>query len=659
MPHPRNNTSLRSAPPGSGRPRIVTVLGASGSGKTALLDAWAAASTDRVVRFDLLTDDTADLFAQLTLFLDRLAAQDSAVDATAPRPTLVLVDNVQALADPAHLAASESYLGSSSSHTVVVLAGRRMPPLGWSRLMLRAPLVRVGPEELAALVERRPMDPSGDDPIAVLAGGWARGVQLLTEASEPPTAGLLREPLEDALGEVLDADGRRLLSVAALSPSCSARVLDAVTGRDDSAQLIARLAESPVPMVGVTDDRESRIVVRGALKTLLVDDLRRDDPQTMESTLADLAQELAADGDDDAAFEVLRSIGDRRRMAHFVYLRSAHLALQGTPERAMAWLADFTEDERSSNPRLTWAAAIAAGAMGDLRPVEAWLTTLALAPDDERLPWNQGQSRAATAGPDVAPEPFDPALAPWHLVGLAIKAGIDLNSGRLSEAEGALSVLQSLSKDYLLLSGYRHVLQAHLYLLTGRVARAEAAVAECEELLSSAGRLDHPWMLLCDAAALRCALASGKTELVMERITSLQRKVGEFRVGPDIVRAHCHVAIAAAAVTLGQQTTMARHLALAEPLLRSVPAAGPPHTEYETLRSRLPEPSMPSDAGLTASETRVLRALAGPETVPQIAERLFLGVATVRTHIRAIHRKLHTHNREDTVEAGRKHGLVR
>jgi len=71
-------------------------------------------------------------------------------------------------------------------------------------------------------------------------------------------------------------------------------------------------------------------------------------------------------------------------------------------------------------------------------------------------------------------------------------------------------------------------------------------------------------------------------------------------------------------------------------------------------RSSLEETALPvSDA-----EIRVLRYLPSDLTVPEIARQLSLSVNTVRTHMRHIYDKLHTHHRRDVVERACALGLL-
>jgi len=62
---------------------------------------------------------------------------------------------------------------------------------------------------------------------------------------------------------------------------------------------------------------------------------------------------------------------------------------------------------------------------------------------------------------------------------------------------------------------------------------------------------------------------------------------------------------------------------------------------------------------LTRAERRVLELLPMHMTVAHIADRLFLSKSTVKTHLRAIYRKLEVGSREEAVERARELGLLK
>ena len=70
--------------------------------------------------------------------------------------------------------------------------------------------------------------------------------------------------------------------------------------------------------------------------------------------------------------------------------------------------------------------------------------------------------------------------------------------------------------------------------------------------------------------------------------------------------------------------------------------------------SRLRARTQPADPELTRRESQVLDLLAENASTAQIAERLNLSTATVRTHVKHVLRKLGVHTRADAVAAARR-----
>jgi DNA-binding NarL/FixJ family response regulator len=61
---------------------------------------------------------------------------------------------------------------------------------------------------------------------------------------------------------------------------------------------------------------------------------------------------------------------------------------------------------------------------------------------------------------------------------------------------------------------------------------------------------------------------------------------------------------------------------------------------------------------LSVRERQVLELIAAGYATEEISDELGLVAETVRTHVKAILRKLHVHSRQDAVAAGRKRGLL-
>ena len=88
-------------------------------------------------------------------------------------------------------------------------------------------------------------------------------------------------------------------------------------------------------------------------------------------------------------------------------------------------------------------------------------------------------------------------------------------------------------------------------------------------------------------------------------------------------------------------------------------AAGAAASLAATLAATPPRPSPPDyPAGLTAREVEVLQLVARGLSDAQVAERLFVSLPTVRTHLRSIYAKLDVPSRTAAARFAAEHGLT-
>ncbi|MDX6567125.1 MAG: hypothetical protein QOE10_2787, partial [Gaiellales bacterium] len=76
------------------------------------------------------------------------------------------------------------------------------------------------------------------------------------------------------------------------------------------------------------------------------------------------------------------------------------------------------------------------------------------------------------------------------------------------------------------------------------------------------------------------------------------------------------------------------------------------------LRGRRPGPRRALAGDLSDRELAVLQLLPGDSSLREIASSLYVSLNTVKTHARAIYRKLDASNRQEAVERGRELGLL-
>ncbi|MEU0563524.1 LuxR C-terminal-related transcriptional regulator [Dactylosporangium sp. NPDC006015] len=266
------------------RAPLTLVTAPAGWGKTAALVAWARTVRigDEVPVVSWVTahsPDGADVPGRLRGALSAgdhaapagdlkpdLYAEDlpRAVDAL-DRPHVVVVDDVREISDQAALAELESLVRHGMGRLHLVLSCRRDPALPLYRWRVNGSLTEVRTTDLSLTIAETAQLLAAHD--VVLPGstlyalhsmteGWPAGVRLAAMAMrghpEPERVlddgGAYSTAVGDFLtGEVIEtlpADTRRLLLDTAVATRLNAGLVEAITGRDDGARVLAELKGS-------------------------------------------------------------------------------------------------------------------------------------------------------------------------------------------------------------------------------------------------------------------------------------------------------------------------------------------------------------------------------------------------------------------------------
>ena len=199
--------------------------------------------------------DTPPRPDQLELLAAALAARE--------RPVLLVLDDLHRITDPAALAGLEFLLRHAEQRLRLVVGARTELPLALHRWRLAGELTEIGPDELAFTADEVAdllvahgvrLPAAAVSRLRERTGGWPAGLRFAALAlraqpdparwverfggDQPDVAGYLRE---EVLG-ALDPDARELLRRSAVAAAVCADLADAVSGRSDSAQVLAGLA---------------------------------------------------------------------------------------------------------------------------------------------------------------------------------------------------------------------------------------------------------------------------------------------------------------------------------------------------------------------------------------------------------------------------------
>ncbi len=396
----------------------VVVAAPAGFGKSTLVAQWAQATRMPVAWLSLEEDDQEPLrflsylvAALTTVEGETLAGVERSLRSSQPAPPeAIATDLVNALAradapialilDDQHLAAGDAtnellsfLLDRAPPRLHLVLTTRDEPDLPLARLRargrlldLRAEDLRFEPDEAGAFLAGAmdlDLDPDDVEALRATTEGWAVGLQLaalsLRGREDAPSfvrafAGRHRHVLDYLSSEVLQGVGaevRRFLLDVAILDRLSAPLCDAVTGRDDAAEMLERLERANLFLVPLDDERRWF-----RFHHLFADVLRTEAQREHAGRLPDLHRRAAA------WFEAVGSSGEA----------IAHALAAGDEDRALRWLelawramdrsfqipawdrwaARFPEEALRSRPVVAVAAAWSRLGRGDLAGAEAW-----------------------------------------------------------------------------------------------------------------------------------------------------------------------------------------------------------------------------------------------------------------------------------------------
>ena len=589
----------------------------------------------------------------------------------------------------------------ASAQIVIVTRADPLLPLGRMRaagemVEIRAHDLRFGPAEAGALVSAVSAAELSSPDLADLVDrteGWPAGVYLAAlclRADMTPSTFISQFTgdnrfivdflVDDVLSQQPDEVRQFLARTSILDRFC-APLCDAVVGTAGTSKIIDALQRENLFVVSLDDNRQW-FRYHHLFAQVLRGQLTRTEPALVPGLHARASAWHRASGSEDEAITHALAAGDHASAValiaghHHLYIGSGRIA---TVRR---WLRLLGDGQIARSPLAAHTAMWLAAVCGEQQTARRWLPIVQAATDAGPLPDGMrsfefsaavmqssfgfdGIGPMRAAGARAAALETDPG-SPWYALansafGMALYfsgefelAAQQLRNTRIGSTPVALARLQGLTVMTL------------LAVEAGTIARAEEYAQAALDLVMDPGQGlgTAPQSSLAYAASGAVHAASGRLYAArndLEHSLRIRRRWPGLSSWPTV---EVLLRLAAVLADLGERGTAAALLGEARRLITSLPdGAGAQLARLERLerlerlgnaRSRTVAPAEP----LTDRELEVLRLLRGPLSLRDIARELYVSPNTVKTHTRAIYRKLGASGRQDAMAKARELGLM-
>lgn len=687
--------------------RVVLVSAPAGSGKSTLVAAWQRPRTDCAwLQVDSADRDAARFWSHVVAALAEVNPQlaevlrsfvatsafdpgplidvlVNALDQSAP--TTLIIDDYHLVASPQIDGALERLIELAPPSLTMVLVTRMDPAIRLSRLRvaghlaeLRAADLRFFEDEAAGLLDQRSPFTTPADHVQVLCErteGWAAGLVLarLSLAASDDRAAfvetfrgddrLVVDYLTDEfLAQTSEEDQSRLLATSVLH-ELTGPLVDAVCATTDGATWLADLAARNQLVIGL--GRSSQWY---RYHHLLRDVLRMKAATSLP--IADLLRRAGewhrTSGNLDRAAEHFLEAGDLDSAADVIATHSMHLLNLGQLGTVSGYL-DRLGSAVDTHLRCGCIAGWIHAVMGRFDDAERSLQQLrsldSTESDDQLWPGliaglavmvHLGRGNVASAIAEASKSPATTEATQTFTLGQAFCWG-----GLSVEASTHLQRARTLAErnnDQFALTGVPAI-EAVVAMESGDKTRARQLA---DETIAVIERQRVPPGL---HAALANSLIARTSDDRTTAVAAAWQAVHLARETPGLLTAGYALAGAADVLCLQDDPRGPALVSEARVIIDRCPDPGVVGRYLSRVEARhqlaAPAPDTPGlIEDLTDREHAVLRYLPAPMSQREIASELFVSLNTVKTHCKAIYRKLGVGDRKAAVQAARELGLL-
>jgi len=678
---------------------LVLVVAPAGFGKSTLLAQWADHDSRPFAwltleqndndPLQLLSSIAAVLHASGLITRRRSGTGRATGDAllrsieSAKKPFVLVLDDLQTLVSERSLDVLTAVVEHLPCGSSLGLASRNAPTMPVGRLRarrmvteLRSADLAMAPSEAAALIAAAGATASRDEVAELLlrTEGWPAALYLAAlESSDGDQA--VREYVRDEILPSLEPDEVAFLRRVSVLKRLSAPVCDGILRRTGSARLLADLARSNVPLftAGGSGCYRLNAAMAGVLRAELV----LAEPEFERELHRRAAAWFAARGDVDTAADHAVEAHDAELTGSILWANVMRYVAYGRNSAIRGWLKEFSDEEVAAHPALALVAACSWLGRGDCDQAEHWTSLAALGlpgPDQPDLAPSLEAGvtiMRATIGTegitrmgDQAQRAYElfPDGHPWlagccllqgvasHLLGRPAFARARLEEGARRGAVSAPST-QALCLVQLAL----------LALDGGDWAEAETLVGRARAQIERFGLTGYPGAALIYSVSATAHAHAGRVDQATIDLRQADVLCERLRDPAPWYEAQVKIAQAQAALRLGDMVQANDLLTSAARLVGRETAGAVLAERLKRVRaaaSMAQECAAGGSWSLTTAELRLLQLLPTHLSFPQIASRLNVSANTVKTHARAVYRKLDSSSRAEAVAHARAAGLV-
>jgi LuxR family transcriptional regulator, maltose regulon positive regulatory protein len=693
---------------------VVLLSASAGYGKSILASQWcdqcqrpaALLSLDRshndpyvllndlAQSFDCVVPIADELHVELarsTPRIDDVALPALARELERVSPVEVILDNVQEVCEPRSLAVLAFLLDMLPHGSQLVLVTRTELDLPLASRRVAGELLEIRADRLAfdfdetrALAVRRSAGISEPslNMIHERTEGWPAGIGLALRAADEREPGegveVIRGTQRDIADYLVEAflDGasekhERFLLATSVLRRINAQLCDAVLGTDDSCNVLRELERSNSFVIPLDDHREW-YRYHGMFAEALRSELDRRHPGLAAVYLSRAAEWHENDGSDpEEAFRCAHECGDLGRTGRIALGCFAGLTERGGHEQVRSWLESCTSEEIASDPELAIAAAwlhsfqgegakaqryaVAAERGGLDRPGADGASSIrsSLANLRSALAYRGIHQMLADAEYVYASERDNSAH--WVVDSCRARGTAMVLLGRLDEAIGALreGVIVTTAAE---LAGNRVVCLGYLVFAAaelGRWPEARKWARQAKALISERNLVHDLAAPIAYTARATVLVHDGDLSRAAHELAEAE-SLGHLLAGTRWMTADMELRWGELSLHLGDRLGAREHAGIAGAALSGYGDPGNLSSRFISLEERI---ARATDLQLTPAELRVLPFLPTHLLVKEIAARLHLSTATVKTHLHSIFNKLDASTRSEAVEKMEQLGL--